>query len=54
MKPLFGGLTIGSLITAWFLWTFGAVSPKTGPYWTFYAASAVVWALLYVGTEDRR
>jgi len=46
--------TFVSLLFSLALWTTGEFSPKTGPYWYFYAASAAVFAILYTGTKETK
>lgn len=52
MKGQLFGASLGMLLMAGLVWMVGLVSPKTGPYWTFFAASAVVFAILYAGTSE--
>lgn len=53
-KSTLFGLTTGILAVAWVSWALNWVSPTTGPYWYFYAASAAIFAILYAGTREPR
>jgi hypothetical protein len=52
IRATFLGISFGCMGLSFVLWMFGIVSPRTGPYWYFYATMAAIFAILYSGTKE--